>query len=102
MAGNSRFHVWAIESIDQGIELLTGVAAGERRADGTYADGTINYLVDRQLRTFAERLKEFRPDAVSGHAQAMRSRERREAARQWRRDAGRTRGGRHRHIGRGQ
>jgi len=93
------FHVWAIESIDQGIELLTGVPAGERRADGTYADGTVNYLVERQLHTFAERLKEFRPGSVSSHAEAMRSRERREAARQWRgEDVGRHRGGRHRFL----
>ena len=34
-----RFHVWAVESVDQGIEILTGVPAGERGADGDLSGG---------------------------------------------------------------
>ena len=33
--------------------------AGERQEDGTYPEGTVNYLVDKQLREMAERLKGF-------------------------------------------
>jgi predicted ATP-dependent protease len=54
-----KFHVWAVKTIDEGIEVLTGQKAGERQADGTYPDGTINYLVDRQLKDMAEKLKGF-------------------------------------------
>lgn len=56
-----KFHVWGIESVDQGIELLTGVPAGSRGKSGGYPVGTVNNLVDRKLRTYAERLREFRP-----------------------------------------
>ncbi|HSR24478.1 MAG TPA: S16 family serine protease, partial [Candidatus Eisenbacteria bacterium] len=51
-----RFHVWALRTIDQGIELLTGVPAGERQADGTYPPGTIHRLAQDRLRRYAERL----------------------------------------------
>ena len=54
-----RFHLWAVQSIDEGIELLTGVPAGERAADGGYPLGTVHALVDARLRYYALCLKEF-------------------------------------------
>ena len=54
-----RFHLWAIRTVDQGIELLTGVAAGEQRPDGSYPEGTVHQRVDARLREYAQRLKEF-------------------------------------------
>jgi len=54
-----KFHIYAVKTIDEGIELLTGKPAGERRADGTYPEGTVNCLVDRRLRQMAEELKKF-------------------------------------------
>src|SRR5208337_3129653 len=54
-----RFHIWSVATIDEGIEILTGVAAGERGEDGSYPDGTINYLVDKRLREFGESMKKF-------------------------------------------
>ncbi|HWI40729.1 MAG TPA: Lon protease family protein, partial [Verrucomicrobiae bacterium] len=56
-----KFHIWSVETIDQGIEILTGVPAGERQPDGSYPEGTINYLVDRRLREMIEAMR-----AVSG------------------------------------
>ena len=56
---DGRFHIYAVETIDQGIEVLTGVSAGEKQADGTYADGTVNYLADKRLREYAQRLKQY-------------------------------------------
>ncbi|UCF89977.1 MAG: AAA family ATPase [Desulfobacterales bacterium] len=53
------FHVRAVRSIDEGIEILTGKAAGRQQPDGTYPEGTINYLVDRKLKELAEGLKKF-------------------------------------------
>lgn len=53
------FHLYAVKTIDQGIEILTGVPAGERKADGTYPAGSINDLVDKKLRELAEGLKNF-------------------------------------------
>ncbi len=54
-----KFNVYSVKTIDEGIEVLTGTKAGERRADGTYEEGTVNYLVDKQLREMAEKLKEY-------------------------------------------
>ena len=51
-----RFHVWAVSHVDQSIELLTGVPAGERQEDGSWPEGTVNYLVDQRLREMAERI----------------------------------------------
>jgi predicted ATP-dependent protease len=55
----ARFHIWSVATIDQGIEILTGVPAGERGADGSYPEGTINFLVDKRLEEFGESMKKF-------------------------------------------
>jgi predicted ATP-dependent protease len=54
-----QFHIYSAKTIDEGIEVLTGVAAGKRRKDGTYPRNTINYFVDKRLKEMAERLKGF-------------------------------------------
>jgi predicted ATP-dependent protease len=54
-----KFHVWAVSDIDQGIELLTGVPAGERQEDGTWPAGSVNYLADKRLREMAEIILKF-------------------------------------------
>jgi predicted ATP-dependent protease len=56
---NGRFHIWAVDHVDQGIELLTGVPAGERNEQGEYPEGTINYLVDMRLEDLSRGMKEF-------------------------------------------
>jgi lon-related putative ATP-dependent protease len=53
-----RFHIWAVSSVDQGMEILTGVKAGTRR-DGQWEPGTVNERADARLRDYAERLKGF-------------------------------------------
>jgi lon-related putative ATP-dependent protease len=45
-----QFHIYAIETVDEGIELLTGVPAGARGADGRYPAGSVNALVEQRLR----------------------------------------------------
>jgi lon-related putative ATP-dependent protease len=54
-----QFRIYPVKTIDQGIEILTGKEAGERKADGSYPEGTINYLVDQKLKELAEGLKSF-------------------------------------------
>ncbi|MEX1018049.1 MAG: ATP-binding protein [Litorilinea sp.] len=56
------FHVYPVETIDQGIEILTGVAAGERDADGDYPAGTLNRLVADRLEEFAKQRQAFAQD----------------------------------------
>jgi predicted ATP-dependent protease len=54
-----RFHVWAVRTVDEGIEILTGAPAGNRRPDGTWEPDTVNARVDQRLRDYAQRLKDF-------------------------------------------
>jgi ATP-dependent Lon protease len=63
-AQKGEFRVYPVETIDQGIEILTGTAAGIRQTDGTYPEGTVNYLVDRKLKDFAEKWKQFNARSV--------------------------------------
>jgi len=56
---DGRFHIYPVATIDEGIEVLTGVKAGERRPDGTYEEGTINQLVQKRLMEMADRMKEY-------------------------------------------
>ncbi len=53
-----RFHIYAIETIDQGIEILTGCPAGER-VNGSYPEGSIHHRVERRLQQYAEGLREY-------------------------------------------
>lgn len=48
------FHVYPISTIDEGIEILTGISAGDRYEDGQFPLGTINERVETRLRKFAE------------------------------------------------
>ncbi len=47
------FHIYPVSTIDQGIQLLTGLEAGVKNNDGSYKKGTINYLVNGKLERYA-------------------------------------------------
>ena len=49
------FHVYAVKTVDEGIELLTGVPAGKKNKNGEYTVGTVNYLVNEKLKDYAEK-----------------------------------------------
>jgi len=52
-----QFHIWSVETIEQGIEILTGMAAGTRARNGAFPKGTLYHLVDARLRRMAEVLQ---------------------------------------------
>jgi predicted ATP-dependent protease len=54
-----KFHIYEVGSIDEGIEVLTGMEAGEKRQDGTYPEDSINHKVDKQLKEMAAKLRHF-------------------------------------------
>lgn len=54
-----RFAVYAIETIDEGMALLTGLAAGRREADGSFTEGSVNRRVEDRLTAYAERRRAF-------------------------------------------
>ncbi len=60
-----KFHIYPIATIDQGVEILTGVRAGTRNPDGTFEDGTVHRLADEELQRLARTLKESGLDKES-------------------------------------
>ncbi len=54
-----KFSIYPVKTIDEGIEVLTGVKAGERKKDGTFEKDTVNYLVDKRLKEMAETFREY-------------------------------------------
>ena len=56
---NGKFHLWPVARVEQGIEILTGTAAGCKDADGKFESGTVFAIVDDRLRHLAQTLKEF-------------------------------------------
>ncbi|WP_419787852.1 Lon protease family protein [Pseudodesulfovibrio sp.] len=61
-----QFHIWAVKTIDEGIEILTGVKAGACRKDGTYPVNSINGLADAKLRSLADKLIAFGKEEEGG------------------------------------
>jgi lon-related putative ATP-dependent protease len=54
-----KFHIYPVKTIDQGIEILTGVEAGEKLENGLFKEETVNGLVDKKLRELGSKIKEF-------------------------------------------
>ncbi|RMG98484.1 MAG: ATP-binding protein [Chloroflexi bacterium] len=54
-----KFHIWPVRTVDEGIEILTGVPAGERDENGEFPEGTVHYAVQKRLRELAEEFKSF-------------------------------------------
>ena len=55
-----QFHIWSVETIEQGIEILTGTRAGQRGKNGKFPKGSVYQLVDDRLRKMAERMKDLK------------------------------------------
>ncbi|MBM4141580.1 MAG: Lon protease family protein, partial [Nitrospira sp.] len=53
-----KFTIYPIDRVEEGLEILTGVPAGELKEDGTYPEGTVNYLVVKRLTEISEAVKE--------------------------------------------
>jgi len=56
---DGKFHIYPVSTIDEGIELLTGVQAGERDDTGKYPKDTVNFAVQSRLKELAEKVKSF-------------------------------------------
>ncbi len=54
-----KFHIWPVSMIEEGIEILTGMEAGQLQTDGTYPKGTLFRKVDERLREISQIVKEF-------------------------------------------
>jgi lon-related putative ATP-dependent protease len=54
-----QFHIYPVKNIDQGIEILTGIKAGKTKKDGSFEEGTVNYMVDEEMQRLAKSWKTF-------------------------------------------
>jgi hypothetical protein len=56
---NKQFMLWSVTRVDEAVELLTGVPAGERGEDGAYPSDTVNGKVEATLKQFMFDMKAF-------------------------------------------
>lgn len=75
------FRIVPVETVDQGMELLTGETMGERGPERAYPDGTVNHRVESRLETFAARRRAFRTHAADPSGAAGPPRRQHEAFR---------------------
>jgi len=56
---SGNFHIYPVSTIDEGIEVLTGLKAGQLLEDGSFEPNSINDRVQKRLATLAEKLRDF-------------------------------------------
>ncbi len=61
-----QFHLWPISTVEEGIEILTGMEAGTLQPDGTYPEGTLFRRVDERFFEIAEIVKKFAKEEEEG------------------------------------
>jgi len=54
-----KFHIYPVNTIEEGIEVLTGVTAGKRLGDGSFEPDSINDKVQKKLESLAQKLRDF-------------------------------------------
>lgn len=54
-----QFHIWTVKNIDEGIELLTGLPAGTRKADGSYPEDSVHGRAMRKLKKWIDKSAEL-------------------------------------------
>lgn len=61
-----QFKVWAVDTVDAALEILTSLQAGERGEDGRFSEGSLNARVEAQLMAFAEQIRAFAAPTTGG------------------------------------
>jgi lon-related putative ATP-dependent protease len=56
-----RFHIWSVRTVEEGIEILTDMPAGQQMDDGSFEAGTVHARADQRLRELAEAMRRFGP-----------------------------------------
>lgn len=64
--GAGKFHIWAVENVDQGLEVLTGVAAGHPDATGLFPEQSLHRRVSERLAHLARRARSFGREKPGG------------------------------------
>lgn len=67
------FHIYAIDNVEEGIEILTGMKSGEMMPDGTYEDGTFNYVVMKRLIEYSSKHEKSKDKGTNNNGQDNRT-----------------------------
>ena len=59
-----QFHIWAIDHVDEGIEILTGIEAGVRDEEGNWTPDSINDRVQKRLDRLGQRMVQWGKEAA--------------------------------------
>ncbi len=73
--GKGLFVIYTIDTMEEGLEVLTGMKAGELQADGTYPEGTINYLVEKRLTEISEAMEKKKDENHDNNAAASKKKD---------------------------
>jgi len=73
---DNKFKIWVVDTVEDGLKILTGKESGKRQKSGKFPSNTLYYLVENQLRTYAKRANEFR--RTTGDKKKRNERNRRE------------------------
>ncbi len=76
-----QFHIWAIDTVEEGLEILTGMPAGERDKKGKFPRDTIYYRVEKRLVELARTAEKFRKK-ISGNNEKKNQSKKAEKSRQ--------------------
>ncbi len=70
-----KFNIYAVNHVDEGVELLTGVRAGQKQEDGSYEEGSVNDRVEKALLSFAEKMRNYGARRDEGEGRDGRKKE---------------------------
>jgi predicted ATP-dependent protease len=69
-----QFHIYSMRTVDEALELLTGIPAGERDEDGRFPEGSVNQLAEARLIELAEKQRDFaQPPTEAGEEEEEES-----------------------------
>ncbi|MBS3809160.1 MAG: AAA family ATPase [Desulfobacterales bacterium] len=63
---DEKFHIYPIKTVDDGLELLTGLSAGKPDENGNYPEDTVNGMVQKKLAAMAENMRQFSQGSEQG------------------------------------
>ena len=63
-----KFHVYAVKTIDEGLEILTGVTAGEADDTGAFPEGSVNHLIAKRLGELNDSMRGYFQGLVSNRS----------------------------------
>jgi hypothetical protein len=67
------FHIWAVETVDQALEILTDISAGKPGRNGRFPEASIHGRASRRIAEDATRLKSFLPNSHNPEIRALSS-----------------------------